>query len=451
MIRFSLKQLLGITKGYLEGANLTISKVSTNSKECEGALFIALIGERFDGHDFIDDAVEHGCVAVVSSRRARYLDVPVVYVKDTLRALGNCGMLVRDKFRGKLCSITGSCGKTTVKEMTAAICAQHGKTMYTQGNFNNDVGVPLTLLNLETDTKYAIIEQGASHLDDIARTCKYVKSRLALINNVGIAHVEGFGSKDNVYKGKSEILDAVFKYDDGVGIVNADNEYYDRWKKDYAKFYETGRLRSFGTAKDAFVRLGNVKQEGESLRFSLSQGTRGVDIGINILGEHNAHNAAAAAALALSMGFTLEEVRTGLNSYVPMGGRLNIVKTEPFRLIDDAYNASYNAVISAIDTLAGFSGRKVLIFADMKELGDEAVSAHEKVGDHARSQVDEILCFGELAKITAERAGDKAKHFNLLEDLLKYVQQHIISEKDLTILVKGSHSMGLDQVVKSLT
>ena len=452
MISFRLGELARRCAGQLSGPDLCVERVSTDSRECAGALFVPLRGERHDGHDFIGDALGRGAAAVLTQRPLPPAAVPQLQVADTLHALGCCGQLVRERCPARLCSITGSCGKTTVKEMTAAICRRRGRTICTQGNFNNDVGVPLTLLRLEADTQYAVIEQGASHLQDLERTCRFVASRLGLITNAGLAHIEGFGSRRNVYRGKSELLDAVLATPDGVGIVSADSEYFGDWRRDYAAWEEQGRLLSFGRSPQATVQVQDLTQQGAQLSFTLSCGAQRTRVCLQALGVHNAVNAAAAAALALQLGLDLDEVRAGLESWQAMEGRLSVVRSTPFTLIDDAYNASFNAVMSAIDTLAGLPGYRVLIFADMQELGDEAEAAHAEVGRHAAASLDEMLCYGELAALSARAAGPRARHFQKLTDLIQYARHELLAQHshNLTILVKGSHAMGLRQVVESL-
>ena len=450
MLKFNLSHLAALADAQLIGSDLTIEKVSSNSKDCALALFVALKGERFDGHDFIDQAIEAGAIAIVSQKKLDNCKVPYILCKDSLRAYGLCGLLVRQSYTGNLCSITGSCGKTTVKEMTAAILSTQGKTLYTQANFNNDVGVPLTLLRLDNSYKYAVIEQGASHMQDIARTCEFTQSKLALINNVGIAHVEGFGSKFNVYKGKSEILDAVFK-NDGIGIVPADSEYFTNWQQDYAKEFKAGKLLSFGYAQNADIKLSNVTANAQTLSFDLSYLEKSVHIQLDTLGKHNALNAAAAAALALQQGFSLDQIKEGLeHNYKGIGQRLNIVRTKPFILIDDAYNASFNAVEAAIETLSSFNGFKVLIFADMLELGSEAVESHKAIGKLCDNNIDLLLCYGPLSIYAQQSTQVASKHFNLKADLLKYVHDLVLTHQNVVILVKGSHSMGLTEVVTYL-
>ncbi len=449
MIEFYLSELRELCKGTLQGEDLIIKAVSTDSRNCRGALFVALRGERFDAHDFVKAAVANGAVAVAVSRDVGRVSVPVLLCQDTLRLLGFCGLCVRKKSLAKVVSLTGSCGKTTVKELTAGILSLCGNTVSTRGNFNNDVGVPLTLLEINKDTEYAVIEQGASHLQDIARTCEFVQSDVALINNAGSAHIEGFGSKKGVYLGKSEILQDVFKRG-GVGIVPSDSEWIEYWKSDFGGEYAQGRLLTFGTHEDDFVRLMSVKTGEEGISFVINADGKIFKTSLPLLGSHNAMNAAAACALALCAGAKHACLKQGLEKYQPMQGRLCVKHFGSFTLIDDAYNASFNAVLAAADVLSGCHGHKVMILGDMGELGTEAASLHIKAGEYAKGRTDELWCLGELTKQTCAAFGHGAKHFDSHEDLIKEACELALSDLHACFLVKGSHAMHMDLVNQAL-
>lgn len=447
MIDFKLSEVASLALATLIGQDLIISKVSTDSRNCAGALFIALKGEKFDGHDFIDKAIANGAVAVALSAD-RPLSVPKVICNDTLRFLGLCGLCVRRKSQAFVVSLTGSCGKTTVKEYTNSILSLKGKSIATNGNFNNDVGVPLTLLRLQRDTDFAVIEQGASHPLDIARTSEFVESKVALINNVGIAHLEGFITQEGIYKGKSEILDNVYVRR-GIGIVCADSPWYKNWCCDYAQEKAEGRLWSFGFSQAADVRIANLKVALDKLNFDLFIRGQSAHIELPVTGEHNALNAAAAASLAMSAGASLEEIRQGLNQSKNLSGRLSLKDYGSFTLIDDAYNASFNAVIAALKTLSLCKGHRVFIFGDMGELGRQAEDLHSQVGEFAANYVDEMLCVGSLSTFSVNACGDKAKHFNCHEDLVKYALG-LMDSTYCSFLVKGSHAMHMQTISEEI-
>lgn len=477
---------------------IRIATVSTSSREIgEHCLFVPLKGERFDGHTFVVDALSNGAVACVTHMsKAQLLDAcpaerqdelrellektVLVQCEDTLHAYGLCGQLIRRKCDAVVGAITGSCGKTSVKEMSAAILQECGKTLYTEANFNNDVGVPLTLLRLDQSYDFAIIEQGASHLQDIARTAKFVEADFALITNVGEAHILGFGSREGVYHGKSEILDKLFKMhpqvvDDledgvknaGIGIVPADSEWFASWQRDYAEQFASGQLLSFGASDQATLQVSKIVVENGFLSFHLKSNDPrwqlDGDVKMEILGAHNAINAAAAALLALVMGASEIQVLNGLRNYRPLQGRLSLMKSASGNLtvIDDAYNASFNAVIAAIDTLQNQKGLKIFIFGDMGELGDAEIELHQKVGEHARGRVDLLLCVGPLAQFSAKAMQSQALHFTQHEALLNFlysvIEQHHAAARagqldngEVTCLVKGSHAMHMDRIVDAL-
>lgn len=456
MIEFKLSQLARVSGGSVIGEDITVKSVSTDSRNCKGALFIAIRGERFDGHDFVKNAVENGAVAVGISCDIRSVQdkvrtdgISVLCCADTVRLLGLCGMLVRDRADCRVLSLTGSCGKTTVKEFSSAILRRMGETIATEGNFNNDIGVPLTLLNIRSTTRYAVIEQGASHLEDIKRTCEFVKPDVSLINNVGGAHIEGFGSFEGVYRGKSEILDAVLA-NDGIGIVPTDSKWFPRWKSDYATAFNNGRMLTFGTARDAFVQVSEISSRNGRIIFALRTPGSSFAVGLKMLGEHNAFNAAAAVALSLAGGASEEAVKLGLMGLSNMKGRLCATDYGSFTIIDDAYNASFDAVKAAIDTLSATRGYRVMIFGDMGELGDESDNLHQQVGEYAQGKVDELLCVGEKTRKSVQSAGKEGTHFNCKADLVEYALGLIKSHEYCSFLIKGSHAMKMDEITEAL-
>lgn len=450
VIDFKLSELAAAAGARLIGSDATVTKVATDSRKCEGALFIALKGERFDAHDFIESAVKNGAAAVGVSRDLGIkLNVPVVMCEDTLRLLGLCGQLVRQQSKARIVSLTGSCGKTTVKELTTLILSENGRTIATSGNFNNDVGVPLTLLRIEPDTEFAVIEQGASHLGDIRRTCEFVKADTALINNVGGAHIEGFGSFEGVYQGKSEILDDVLSRG-GSAVIPSDSTWYERWQYDYASAIASGKLKTFGSSQKDFVRVANIKSTRDSVSFDITACDRQFSVSLNMMGEHNAYNAAAACALSLISGAIAASLKAGLAKASNMKGRLFLKDLGSFTLIDDAYNASFNAVLAAVDALSRCEGRRILIFGDMGELGAEAESLHSKVGAYAKDRIDEIWCVGKQTMATVRAAESKGRHFDTKEELTEAALSLIKDGTYCSFLIKGSHAMHMEEITDRL-
>lgn len=468
MISFKLYDLLdklNLDKDLYE--NIEITKVSSNSKDCNKALFVALKGERFDAHDFIYDAIKNGAIAILSRfTKEEFLlnnkdkldfdpaliekgNVIFIPFSDTLRGFGLASLCVREKFTGLIAAITGSCGKTTVKEMTYSILATMGKAMCTYKNFNNDVGVPLTLFNLDNSLKFAVVEQGASHPLDIKRTCEFVKSDVALINNVGKAHLEGFITYEGVYKGKSEILDDALSRGK-VGIVPIDSPFYETWKKDYDKYFKLGKIKTFGFSDNADCVVSHVESKDDALNFDLTIKKETIHCSLNLLGEHNALNAAAAALLSYECGASLQNIKDGLNNARTLSGRLLKVKKDNFTFIDDAYNASFNATLSSLDVLKQQKGYRVMVFGDMGELGDETIALHESIGHKAQDCADMLLCIGPLSSYSVKAMGQNAYHFENHDALIEFLHNLILEKKDLVIMVKGSHSMHMDRIVDFL-
>lgn len=443
------------------GANLLIDKVSTDSRAClTGALFIALKGERFDGHDYAASAADKGAKAVGVNqdwaeahpeqlKQILAQNVIVISCPDTLRLLGLCGLAVREQFHGKAAALSGSCGKTTVKEMCAAILEECGRVLYTQGNYNNDIGVPLTLLGLESSHDFAVIEQGASHLKDLERTCEFVRSDAALINNVGQAHIEGFGSAEGVYIGKSELIVDAFARGK-VGIVPSDSPWFERWCTDFARQKAEGRLLTFGSHDFDFVKVSKIAKAEGGISFTLTHQGQSEHFKLAMLGLHNAYNAAAAAALALAVGADFKAVCQGLVKSRNMQGRLRLIEMGSVSLIDDAYNASFDAVLAGINTLASFKNSfKVLVFGDMGELGSAKESLHQQVGEAAVGKVDAMFCIGSLSERSCSAfAGSRhfAAHDELNQALAALIDEKTASGQKVVVLVKGSHSMQMGKV-----
>jgi UDP-N-acetylmuramoyl-tripeptide--D-alanyl-D-alanine ligase len=442
MIPLSLLDIAKALGASLQGADTTITAVSTDSRRVEpGCLFVALQGERFDGHEFCAQAVRDGAAALLVSEPLP-LECPQLVVADTRYALGQLGALVRSLLKLKVIAITGSCGKTTVKEMCAAILNQAGPVLATQGNLNNEIGVPLTLLRLTPEHQFAVLELGANHPGEIAWTTSLVKPDVALINNVAAAHLEGFGSLQGVALAKSEIFNGLD--DRGMAIVNADSEFYSHWRADLEP-----NMLSFGLQNrhaDFLARDITTDASG-CCRFTLVTPLGEMDIALPIPGRHNISNALAAAAATQSLGMTLPVIQQGLQAMKPVKGRLCIQHLPGITLIDDTYNASAESVLAAIDTLAAMPGYRVLVFGDMGELGLEAEAQHRRIGEHVRQMgLDGLYTVGTLSALTSAAAdgqhfADKSTLFSALGALL---QQH----PDITLLAKGARSARMEEVIE---
>ena len=442
----SLAQIAQVTDGQLlncPDAALMVKNISTDTRTVSaGSLFLALQGERFDAHDFAAQAADKDAVAIVVSRPQPDVSLPQILVADTRIALGQIAAWVRNQLDLQIVAITGSCGKTTVKEMCAAILRQSAPVLATQGNLNNEIGVPQTLLRLTPDERYAVVELGANHPGEIAWTTSLVKPDVAVINNVAAAHLAGFGSLRGVAVAKTEIFSGLSET--GTAIINADSEFYDWWREILSV-----RTLSFGVENPkADFRAENIEQnEAGIASFMLICPLGRIAIQLPVPGLHNVSNALAAAAVTTSLGLSLEQVKSGLMTMVPVKGRFCVQKlSDSVTVIDDTYNASVQSVMAAIDTLSVMPGHRVLVFGDMGELGADAATLHRQIGEHAKAKkLDTVLTIGELSRNTAEAAS--GQHFVNKESLYQALQQLMQQQRPVTILAKGARSARMEDVV----
>lgn len=442
----SLARLAHRFGGTLLNPDAEFTAVSTDSRGLQhGELFVALRGERFDGHDFLADVAERACGLVVDTPD-RSLRVPQWVVPDTVVALGRIALCNRERFNGPVIAITGSSGKTTVKEMTAAILSRRGEVLATSGNLNNHIGVPLTLLRLDDSHRYAVIEMGASGTGEIASYCHWARPDVALVNNVAAAHLQGFGSLEGTARAKGEIYQGL--QDDGRAVVNLDEPFAAGW---LAQLGGRARLTYGINGGGADVRATDIDMAQDGCcRFLLHIRGERVPVALSIPGRHNVANALAAACCAHAVGVALPDIAAGLAAAMTVGGRLRVCQgVGGARLIDDSYNANPGSVRAAIDTLARFEGRRVLVLGDMAELGDNERQLHHEVGSYAREQgIDELWTVGVLSEHAASGFGG-GRHFGDRSGLAAALRP--LLEPGLTVLVKGSRSAGMEAVVAALT
>ncbi|MBE4592645.1 UDP-N-acetylmuramoyl-tripeptide--D-alanyl-D-alanine ligase [Vibrio navarrensis] len=448
MLDTTLSHLAQLTEGQLIGEDALFSSVSTDTRHIEkGALFVALVGERFDAHHFGQQALQAGASALLVERA---LDLPVaqVVVQDTKLALGQLAADVHQRSQTATVAITGSCGKTTVKEMTASILQQKGKVLFTAGNFNNDIGVPLTLLRSQEDDDYAVIELGANHIGEIAYTTRLVKPQIALVNNVAAAHLEGFGSIDGVKQAKGEIYQGLAAGD--VAVVNLESNGGEAWQSVLAD-KKVVTFSAHDPNADFYASDVHLNEEGQA-RFVLHTPKQALPISLGIIGQHNVSNAIAASIIALHFGASEQEIQAGLRNLMPVKGRVDVQRlTDKIKLIDDSYNASVPAMKAAVDLLASFSGTRWLILGYMAELGDESLALHRQVGEHAAPfGFEHVLTFGEDTRIISDLC--QGLHFADHSAMIDYIKQHLASdtESSHTLLVKGANSAGMSNVVAAL-
>ncbi|AXT69897.1 UDP-N-acetylmuramoyl-tripeptide--D-alanyl-D-alanine ligase [Vibrio sp. dhg] len=450
MIKVTLSQLAEITDGELVGEDITIAAVSTDTRTIEsGSLFVALVGERFDAHDFCQQAVDAGAGALLVQKRLD-VDVPQVVVTDSKIALGEIAAWVHQSWQTPTVAITGSCGKTTVKEMVASILQLKGQVLFTAGNFNNDIGVPLTLLRSQADDDYAVIELGANHIGEIAYTTQLVKPDIALVNNVAAAHLEGFGSIEGVKQAKGEIYQGLSA--GGVAIVNLDSQGDALWQSVLAD-KKVITFSQSNTQADFYASDIAMNEEGKaSFTLHLAEDGQEIELSLGIIGQHNVANAIAAAIITLKMGASLEEIQSGLLNLNKVKGRVDVEQlSQSVKLIDDSYNASVPAMKAAVDLLAAFKGQRWLILGNMAELGEESLALHRQVGEHAAPQkFEHVLTYGADAKVISDLCD--GTHFETHQDMIDYIKQHLdqtVSENH-TMLVKGANGARMFEVAAAL-
>ncbi|MBK8637332.1 MAG: UDP-N-acetylmuramoyl-tripeptide--D-alanyl-D-alanine ligase [Chromatiaceae bacterium] len=446
---WTLGQAVARVGGRLLGADCDFRGVGIDSRQdLSGRLFVALTGERQDGHDFAASARDQGAAALMVQRPLA-IDLPQWQVADTRLALGQLAAAHRDRFAGRVLALTGSNGKTTTKEMLAAILGQAGRVRATRGNLNNDLGLPLTLLEAG-DEDYLILEMGANHPGEIAYLTGIARPEVAAITNAGRAHLEGFGSLEGVARAKGEIAQGLRQ--DGTFIFPADAPWTGVWRE----LAGTRTCLACGPAEAADLRvdLTGVRtrwdEEGFRTCFRVTAPGLELDLELALAGAHNVCNAVVALAMAQVLGIAPEALQAGLAAMQPVPGRLFPCQIPGGpRLIDDSYNANPDSVEAAIAVLMALPGRHMLVLGDLGELGPEAPALHHRLGRAARKAgVDALYTVGLLSAEAAAGFGPGARHFNDQAELIAVLRQALAAD-DL-VLVKGSRRAAMDRVVAAL-
>jgi len=447
-----IRDLAGFARssgGVLRGDNAAFAAVTTDSRSLEpGSLFVALSGERFDGHDFVAEAGARGAVGAVVSR-AVASPLAQVIVSDTLEALTRFAAGWRRAEQATVVGITGSNGKTTVKEMTGQILSRLGACLVTQGNLNNHIGVPLTLCRLEPAHRYAVIEMGANHRGEIAHLASIARPNVGLVINAGPAHLEGFGGLEGVARGKGEMFEALGIEDSAV--INADDRFAALWHG-FAR--SAGRVLTFGMRERADFRASGVvsraTEDGFVTEFDLDSPAGQGRMTIGLAGEHNVLNALAAAAASHAAGADLAAIHAGLAAVRPVTGRLETKRAAGgARLIDDSYNANPGSMRAGIRSLVTLPGQHWLVLGAMAELGEESPQLHAEIGEFAReSGIERLFAVGADARHAVEAFGPGATWFENVADLVEEARRGLAP--GVTVLVKGSRVNRLEQVVAAL-
>ena len=437
-----LSEAAALLESPYRGADVVFSGVSTDTRTLEkGNLFVALQGPNFDGHHYIDHAHQRGAAAVAVSEPVS-ANLPALQVDDTRLALGQLAYHWRRRFQIPVVAVTGSNGKTTVKEMLAAILQQRGPTLATAGNFNNDIGLPHTLFRLDATHRFAVIEMGANQPGEIDYLAGLAAPDVAIVNNAGPAHLEGFGSLQGVASAKGELFARLSG--NGVAIINADDVYAGYWRG----LVKSADIIDFGLDRAAVTAQWRAELTGSHLEVATPAGDFAATL--HLPGQHNVMNALAATAAALALDTPLAQIASGLENLQPVAGRLQLRPgIRGSRLIDDTYNANPESLQAALDVLARQPGQRWLALGDMGELGGDAEVLHHRAAGAAKAAgVSRLFALGELAALTAQEFGAAARAFDSMEAMIALLKQDI--QEEVTLLVKGSRSMHMERIVVAL-
>lgn len=445
MIKMSLPELeksLGVAPS--SASSVTFHGVSTDTRTLiSGNLFVALVGENVDGHDFIAKAEEKGANAILASRPVQS-SLPTVIVPDTLAALGQLSANWRDRFQLPLIGVTGSNGKTTLKNMIASILRATSNdptaVLATIGNLNNQIGLPLTLLRLSEEHRFGVIEMGMNHFGEIDYLTKLTKPMVAIITNAAECHLEGLKDVAGVAKAKGEIFGGLPP--NGIAILNHDDPFYEYWRNVIGDH----RALTFGLKPGADVTI--LSSDHQTITMNTPSGN--IDVKLPLLGTHNQMNAMAATAATLALGIDIEIIKQGLEQVKAEPGRMRQYFLEnELRIIDDSYNANPFSLKAAIQTLASLQGTKIMVLGDMKELGPAEKEYHRAAGEQiSAAKIDYLFTLGDLSRETSEAFGDRAKHFTDIVPLLSALKPYLASQ--VNCLVKGSRSMKMEKIIEAI-
>ncbi|MFM1978413.1 MAG: UDP-N-acetylmuramoyl-tripeptide:D-alanyl-D-alanine ligase [Pseudomonadota bacterium] len=434
------------THGIVIGNDVEFTSVGTDSRAItQGQLFVALKGDHFDGHDYVAQSLAQGAAAALIENNE---NAPAVKVKDARLALGDLAAYWRKKINAPIVAITGSNGKTTVKEMLAAIlkvaAGSDSKVLATQGNLNNDIGMPLTLLRADSHHSYVVLEMGMNHSGEISYLTNIAKPNFALVNNAGLAHVGELGSVEAIAQAKGEIFQGLAL--DGTAIINADDVYSDLWKSLASKYQQI----TFGLEATADV-TASYELNGSTSHVSLKAPNGEVEFTLPASGLHNVKNALAASTAAIALNVSLQSIAEGLSGFSGAKGRLQQKQGQfDAQVIDDTYNANPASMKAAVDVLSAREGKRFMVMGDMGELGADAGLMHAEIGSYAKqSGIDALFVLGDLSQEAVKAFGSGAQHFENAESLSEAVLNRM--DKVTTVLVKGSRFMRMERVVDKIT
>lgn len=443
-----MSQIAEVLDAPLHGDDVMITGVSKDTRDIhDGDLYVALKGERFDGHQFVAEANLSGAVAALVSG-FQSVDVPQVQVDDTRIALGRLAAYWRTKFTGKLIGITGSNGKTSVKEMCRKILADYAgasEVLSTKGNLNNDIGLPMMLLELTERHQFAVIEMGANHVGEIDYLASIARPDVAIVTNAGLAHLEGFGSLENIAKAKAEIYKGLSG--SGIAVINLDDAFSSLWI-DYCSEYSAGKRVITFSMLDGSADI-YAKLTADNCYQIITPNDR-AELLLKVPGKHNVMNALAAIAATLSLDVPLQDIVASLSEFENIQGRLSVSNAEAgFRVIDDSYNANPLSVSAAIDVLADMAGNTILVLGDMAELGENAEHLHAEIGEKAKKAgINFLYATGALSENAVNAFGENGFYFKDKRALTYALNKNLTSSD--VVLIKGSRSAAMEEVVERI-
>lgn len=453
MAEFSIDDVCSATGGVLrQGEVCRFGGIATDTRKINpGDLFVALKGECFDGHDFINEAVKKGAAGVLASRKDCIVSsgqTALIIVDDTLKGLQQLARFYRQRFDIPVIAVTGSNGKTTTKDMIYSVLSSRYDVLKTEANYNNEIGLPLTLLNLRSGHEAAVVEMGMRGKGQITELAAIALPTIGVVTNVSETHMELLGSIDNIAAAKAELVQSISR--DGLVVLNADNAYVRAMSEK-----TLARTVFFGMASSACdIKAAHIRVEGAGMVFSLSYRGKSAEISVPALGNHNIYNALAAIAVGLELGLSIDEIKTGLAGFTATAMRLAVIKTANYTIINDAYNASPSSMTAAIDTLSQLAqGRKIAVLGDMLELGHVAVDAHRRIGRKlADNSIDIVVTVGSLARHIVEAAREYGVGTAIAcqnhEEASGILQERL--QPGDTVLLKGSRGMKMEILLKTL-
>ena len=450
-MKLTLEEVAFATGGTLIGENIEITNICTDSRIAKKSdLFIPIIGENFDGHKFIEEVINKGASAFITSDGKEY-NASYVKVNDTRIALGDIARYYKEKFDIPFIAITGSVGKTTTKDIIESVLSRKYKTLKTEGNFNNDIGVPLTLFRLSDGYECAVIEMGMNHFDEISYLSSIVKPDIGVITNVGVSHIENLGSRDGILKAKTELFDHMQA--DATKILNGDDDKLITISDNY------DNIEYFSINDRMDLYADNIIIKGiNGVSCDIHKGDISFSVDIKIPGKHMVSNALAATAVGLKLGLTKDEIKAGIENFVPTKMRMDIVKKNNFVIINDVYNSNPQSVMAGIEVLASTEGATCAILGDMLELGEKGPKLHYEVGQYAvESGIDTIICIGEISRHMYQGGKDclslgtntsKIHYFKTQDEFFDKVNN--IIPLNSSILVKASRGMHFERITERL-